>query len=212
MNEENQTTESENTKENTPEPPSLSPETRKKITYGVIVGALMVISFAAGWFARPVNNGQPSMEDMLKANMQMTPPPATTPVPVTEDALKVINFTGVSAAKKASVMAQFNTELCACGCKMSVAECIIRDLNCPMWKDHVTKFQTALGNGKKPNLTQAQLNRPQGMPPGMAMPSGMQMPNGMQIPSGVQMPQGMQMPQMRKDSSVPSAQSLPKNP
>ncbi len=182
VNEENQTG------ENQPERKLLPPETRKKITYVLIVLLLMGASFAAGWYLNNSKSKQTNPADLMNAGMQSTPPPAATPVPVTEEALKVINFTGVSAAKKASVMAAFNTELCACGCKMSVAECIVRDLHCPLWNDHVTRFQKALGNGKKPNLSK--VPRPQGapMPPGIAMPNGMVMPNGMNMPKAVELP------------------------
>jgi hypothetical protein len=75
----------------------------------------------------------------------------------------LINFKGVSDAKKAAVLAEFNGKICGCGCMMTVAECIIKDTNCPQWKDHVTQLQAALGNGKKPDLSRAG-KQPMGMP------------------------------------------------
>jgi hypothetical protein len=169
--------------EEEPKKSPLSLETQNKILYGVITLILMGISFAAGsftagWFSNNNNkNKQTALDDLAKAAMQVTPPPPSTPVPITEAALSVINFSGVSPAKKSSVIAAFSTQLCGCGCKMSVAECIIKDPNCPMWKDHVTKFQEALGNGKKPDFSKVKGLRPQMIPMSMGAPNGMTYPN-----------------------------------
>jgi hypothetical protein len=128
----------------------LPPETQKIILYitGVII--LMAASFVAGSYWGQRKAATPTPFSQLP-----TPVPMGTPIPVPESGFTMINFKSVSDTKKAEVISAFNTETCACNCKMSVAECIVKDPNCPYWKEHVTKMQTALGNGIKPDLSKA---------------------------------------------------------
>ncbi len=147
----------------------LTPVQKQWLTVlGVL--CLMAGSFFAGRYTAPAPT--PPSNPVVQIP---TPMPMGTPVPVPESALAMIDFTGVSAAKKAEVLDYFNTHLCQCGCKMTVAECMVRDPNCPFWKDHVTQFQKALGNGRKPKLAMAR--RPSVMmAPGAS--NGFTMPNG----------------------------------
>ncbi len=130
---------------------------------------LMAGSFFAGRYTAPAPTPTPNPIVQIP-----TPMPMGTPVPVPESALTMIDFTGVSASKKAEVLAYFNSHYCQCGCKMTVAECMIRDPNCPFWNDHVTQFQKALGNGRKPKLSM--VRRPVMMAPGAS--NGFTLPNG----------------------------------
>ena len=127
----------------------LTPEAQKKILYATGVIILMAASFVAGRYS-----AQTKATTTPYAQLP-TPVPMGTPVPVPESGFTMINFSNVSDTKKSQVLSAFNTETCACNCKMSVAECIVKDPNCPYWKEHVTKMQTALGNGKKPDLSKA---------------------------------------------------------
>ncbi|HJT25176.1 MAG TPA: hypothetical protein VJ873_11420 [bacterium] len=135
-----------NSEEIQPRPP-LTPA-QKKIATVLGVLFLMAGSFYGGRLSMQPKS--PAQNPFTQ--MPPTPMPLGTPVPVTESALTMINFTGASEAKKAEVLAAFNKESCQCNCKMTVAACMIKDPNCPFWKDHVDQFQKALGNGKKPNL------------------------------------------------------------
>ena|ERR1039457_4820327 len=138
----------------------LPPETQKKILFATVVLILMAASFVGGRYSVQKKAAADPFSQIP------TPLPMGTPVPVSETALTMINFTGVSETKKTEVMSAFNTETCSCNCKMSVANCIVKDPNCPFWKDHVTKLQTALGNGKKPDLSKAPKAQMMALPPG----------------------------------------------
>jgi hypothetical protein len=140
----------------------LSPEAQKKFLFVTAVLILMGAAFVAGRYSVQTKSEPPNPFAQIP-----TPQPLGTPVPVLESALTMINFTGVSETKKGEVLSAFNTEACSCNCKMTVAACIVKDPNCPFWKDHVTKFQAALGNGKKPDLSKAP-KQTMSMPPGNA--------------------------------------------
>lgn len=168
----------------------LSPETQKKFLYGAAVLILMGAAFVAGRYSA---QNKPATPDPFA--QVPTPQPMGTPVPVLESALTMINFTGVSETKKGEVMSAFNAQSCSCNCKMTVAACIVKDPNCPFWKDHVTQLQKALGNGKKPDLSKAPkqtMSMPPGGPAGFPVQQGlgkMSLPPG--SPSGFPIQQGM---------------------
>jgi len=43
-----------------------------------------------------------------------------------------VDFSGLSEAQRAQVMKTANRELCTCGCRMTLAQCINTDLTCPL--------------------------------------------------------------------------------
>lgn len=163
-----------------PRPP-MTPVQQK---IALVVGALLLMggSFYAGRLS--VQTKSPAQNPFTQ--VPPTPVPMGTPVPVTESSLTMINFTGASEAKKAEVLASFNQEYCQCNCKMTVANCMIKDPNCPFWKDHVEQFQKALGNGKKPNFPKGyKANKPMMMPSngnGIVLPAPSS--NSLVLPSG----------------------------
>jgi hypothetical protein len=174
MIEDNPTPSEENNPEQTKVPFRPS-ELQKKIFYAITVLLLMGAAFMGGRYSVQMKSASPNPFAQIP-----TPPPIIPAAPVPESALVMINFTGVSDTKKAEVLSEFNTTPCSCNCKMSVAACIIKDPNCPFWRDHVTQLQKALGNGKKPDLSKA----PQSLMsmPQMSMPPGSM--NGLTIPQG----------------------------
>lgn len=162
-----------------PRPPLTSAQKKILMAAGVII--LMGASFFAGRYSAQMKSQPPNPFTQLPP----TPVPLGTPVPVVESALTMIDFTGVSEAKKAEVLSTFNNTSCQCNCKMTVAACMIKDPNCPFWNDHVTQFQKALGNGKKPKVSK--VSKPNVMMPpggsnGFTLPSGS--PNGFTVPQG----------------------------
>lgn len=150
-------------------PKSLTPLPKQWLAVlGVLL--LMAGSFFAGRMTAPAKSPTPSPFAQLP-----TPVPLGTPVPVSESSLTMIDFTGASAAKKAEVLDYFNTHFCQCGCKMTMASCMIHDPGCPFEKEHVNQFQKELGNGRKPKFIPAL--RPAVMTaPGAS--NGFTMPNG----------------------------------
>ena len=139
------------------EPPAeesrLTPEEQKKILYITAVIILMAASFLAGRFTAPKTQAPDPFSQMNQLNQQSGQSAATLPTSVTAASLEMINFSGVSESKKTEVLAKFNTQACGCGCKMTQADCILKDPNCPMWKDHIVDLQKALGNGKTPDFS-----------------------------------------------------------
>ncbi len=130
-------------------PPHNSHE---NIARGLVVITMLLLLFALLWLAHPWANRPPAPAPALTPTPWPAVLPTDTPIPVNEATMTAVDFTGVSAKKKAEVIAQFEKVMCGCGCMMSVAQCIVRDLKCPMWNDHVMEFQKALGNGKTPHL------------------------------------------------------------
>ncbi|HUO58395.1 MAG TPA: hypothetical protein VMV05_09510 [bacterium] len=134
----------------------LTPEEQKKILYITLVIILMAASFLAGRFSVGKTQAPDPFSQLNQVNplnQQSGQSGATAPSSITEASLGMINFSGVSDSKKAEVLAKYNTQSCGCGCKMSVLDCIIKDPNCPMWKDHINEVQKALGNGKTPDFS-----------------------------------------------------------
>lgn len=167
----------EESNDESPKPAFQPSETLKRILYAVITLLLMGAAFMGGRYS--VQMKSPAANPFAQIP---TPMPVVPAAPVPESALVMINFTGVSEAKKAEVLSAFNIQPCQCNCKMSVAACIIKDPNCPFWKDHVTQLQKALGNGKKPDLSKAP-QRMMTVPQMMSLPPGS--PNGSSFPQGI---------------------------
>lgn len=143
---------------------------QKKILFGGVLVVLIVAAFFTGRYSAQMNS--PASDTVAQLP---TPQPMAAPAPIPESALTVIDFTGVSEAKKEEVLASFNSQYCPCGCKMTIAECIVKDLGCPYWMDHVNQLQKALGNGKKPKVSRASKKpqiqmMPAGAPNGNVMP------------------------------------------
>lgn len=160
--------------------PLMTPEAQKKFLYAAGVIILMAGSFFAGRLSvQPRSNTPDSSQFKMP-----TPIPVGTPVVIKASELKMINFSGVADSKKESVVANANAKKCECNCGMTEAECIIKDPNCPYWKDHVIGLQSALGNGKKPDLSRA-ASKPMAFPQGgpNAVPQGLSgMGNQIQFP------------------------------
>lgn len=167
-----------NTEEETkPSPPMNLGQ--KRFLYITILIVLVVAAFYMGRYS-----AQPKPAEANPFAQNPTPQPMGTPVPITESDLNMINFTGVSEAKKAEVLAKFNSQYCQCNCKMTIVTCMVKDLGCPYWMDHVNQFQKALGNGKKPRISR--VSKPPAAMPGGA-PKGYMLPpansNGFGPPS-----------------------------
>src|SRR5690242_17559484 len=116
----------QNPRENPPVPPPMSP-LQKKILLVIAGLFLLAGTFLAGRYSAQMKSTEPNPF----TQMPPTPVPMGTPVPITEAALTMIDFTGAPEGKKAQVLANFNNEFCQCNCKMTVATCMVRDPNCP---------------------------------------------------------------------------------
>jgi thiol-disulfide isomerase/thioredoxin len=54
-------------------------------------------------------------------------------------ALPGVDFTGLTPEQKAAVLKRLNSELCTCGCRLTLAQCRINDTSCPVSKDLAAK-------------------------------------------------------------------------
>jgi len=136
----------------------------KKILFAAGAVVLAAASFMAGRYS--VKNSMSAQDPFARteaAQAQTLAAPST----ISSMSLGMIDFTEASPVTIDAVMTLYNLKKCSCGCNMSIAECIVKDPNCPMWKQHVTEVQKALGNGKKPDLSKV------GSPAALGFPSNM---------------------------------------
>jgi hypothetical protein len=124
--------------------------TEKKILYAAAVIVLCAASFLGGRYSAHKSAAAP---DPFARDAAAVSQPLSGPTSITAMSLNMIDFTGASPVTIDMVLTAYNLKKCGCGCAMSMAECIAKDPNCPMWKDHILEFQKALGNGKKPDLS-----------------------------------------------------------
>ena len=48
-----------------------------------------------------------------------------------EDAIAVVNFSGLTEADKKTALVAANAGRCGCGCGMNLAQCVATDMTCP---------------------------------------------------------------------------------
>ena len=48
-----------------------------------------------------------------------------------EDAIAVVNFSGLTEADKETALVAANAGRCGCGCGMTLAQCVATDMTCP---------------------------------------------------------------------------------
>jgi hypothetical protein len=63
-----------------------------------------------------------------------------------EREIKVIDFSGLEAAKKREVLEAANAARCTCGCGMTLAQCIATDSTCPIRQDNVDRLKTMVAD------------------------------------------------------------------
>ena len=97
-------------------------------------------------------------------------PPAPTAAP-SEDAWKTsatlpgVDLTSLSQTQKRAVLAALRSETCTCGCEMKIAECRMKDPNCPLSRRLADFAVQAASNGKPAAQVLADLRKYAATPP-----------------------------------------------
>lgn len=62
-------------------------------------------------------------------------------VPYDDRAIKVVDFSGLTAGQKREALQAANRSRCTCGCGMNTAQCVATDSTCPLREDNITKIR-----------------------------------------------------------------------
>jgi hypothetical protein len=62
-------------------------------------------------------------------------------VPYGENALGVVNFTGLNASQKQVALKAANRARCTCGCGLGLAECVATDSTCPIRESNIDRIK-----------------------------------------------------------------------
>ena len=62
----------------------------------------------------------------------------------------VVDFSGLDASQKRAALRDANAARCPCGCRMSVAQCVAIDPNCPLRPQHVDEIRTMVEDHRPP--------------------------------------------------------------
>lgn len=58
-----------------------------------------------------------------------------------ENALSVVNFTGLTASQKQVALTAANRARCTCGCGLGLAECVATDSTCPIRDSNIDRIK-----------------------------------------------------------------------
>ena len=93
----------------------------------------------------------------------LTAPPVAAPAAAPDDSWKTatelptVDFTGLSAAQKDTALALLRAEGCLCGCGMKIAECRVKDKNCPASPKLAAAVVQGIKDGKTADAIKASL-------------------------------------------------------
>jgi hypothetical protein len=67
-----------------------------------------------------------------------------------ENAIRVVDFSGLSAAEKHSALQTANGASCTCGCGLTLAQCVATDSTCPIRESNIERIKTIVRGAKQP--------------------------------------------------------------
>jgi hypothetical protein len=67
-----------------------------------------------------------------------------------ENAIRVVDFSGLTAGEKRSALQAANGASCNCGCGLTLAQCVATDSTCPIRETNIEKIKTMVRAAKKP--------------------------------------------------------------
>jgi hypothetical protein len=59
-----------------------------------------------------------------------------------EDAIRVVDFSSLTARQKRAALVAANNARCNCGCGMGLAQCVATDSTCPIREPNIEKIKT----------------------------------------------------------------------
>lgn len=66
----------------------------------------------------------------------------TSGVPYSEDDIRVVDFSSLTAGARRAALRQANSVRCACGCGMNLAQCVATDMTCPVRERNIEAIRT----------------------------------------------------------------------
>jgi hypothetical protein len=67
-----------------------------------------------------------------------------------ENAIRVVDFSGLTAAEKHSALQAANGASCTCGCGLTLAQCVATDSTCPIRESNVERIKTIVRDARRP--------------------------------------------------------------
>jgi hypothetical protein len=71
-------------------------------------------------------------------------------VAYTERDIAVVNFSELTPTEKRAALEEANSARCACGCGMTLAQCVSTDMTCPFREDNIQKIRGMVRAADKP--------------------------------------------------------------
>jgi hypothetical protein len=59
-----------------------------------------------------------------------------------EEAIRVVDFSSLTAQQKRSALEEANNARCTCGCGMGLAQCVATDSTCPIRDSNIDKIKS----------------------------------------------------------------------
>lgn len=63
-------------------------------------------------------------------------------VPYDDEAIGVVDFSGLTRSQKKEALQAANRSRCTCGCGMNTAQCVATDSTCPIREDNIKKIRS----------------------------------------------------------------------
>jgi hypothetical protein len=67
-----------------------------------------------------------------------------------EDAIKVVDFSGLQPAEKRGALQAANNARCTCGCGLGLAQCVATDSTCPIRDSNIDRIKTIVRDARQP--------------------------------------------------------------
>jgi hypothetical protein len=67
-----------------------------------------------------------------------------------ENAIGVVNFSNLTSSAKRGALRAANRARCACGCGMTLAQCVATDSTCPIRETNIDRIKTMVREAEQP--------------------------------------------------------------
>jgi hypothetical protein len=68
--------------------------------------------------------------------------------PFDADDLSIVDFTVLSASEQRTALRAANGARCSCGCGMTLAQCVVTDMTCPVRERNIDRLKTIVKDAK----------------------------------------------------------------
>ena len=63
--------------------------------------------------------------------------------------IKVVDFSGLDATQKRHALEAANAARCTCGCGMTLAQCVVTDIACPIREDNIAQIRRIVDDASR---------------------------------------------------------------